>query len=368
MADPRHNKLAKVLINYSLAIKPGEKLSINGGAIASPLLRELYREAIRAGAHVTMNVQLDGWREIFFKEANDEQLTHISELAKFNVEYFDAELHILADDNTRSLSAIDPKRMAMRAAARKSLAQRSDEREVAGEFRWCLSLFPTQAYAQDADMSLEDYEDFVYDAGLLNTDDPVAGWEKIHAEQQRICDYLNQHDVIHVVAPDAGTDITYKVGGRKWINADGKVNFPDGEVFSAPIEDSVNGVVRFSFPAIYAGNEVQDVRLVFKDGKVVEASAAKGQDFLYSMLDMDAGSRTLGEVAFGTNYNIQRFSREILFDEKIGGTMHMALGQSYGTCGGKNESGLHWDMISDLRNAKVTADGELFYENGKFVI
>lgn len=368
MADPRHQKLAQVLIHYSLEIKPGEKLAITAEAVASPLLRELYTEAIKAGAHVTMNVQLDSWREIVFKESSEEQLTHISEMDKFRAEYFDAELYLLADSNTRSLSAIDPKRMAMRSAARKGLSARMDEREVAGEYRWCLSLFPTQAYAQDADMSLADYEDFVYDAGLLNTADPVAGWRKVHDEQQRICDYLNQRNVIHIVAPDAGTDITYKVGGRKWINADGKVNFPDGEVFSAPIEDSVNGVVRFSFPAIYAGNEVQDVRLVFKDGKVVEATAAKGQDFLYSMLDMDAGSRYLGEVAFGTNYNIQRFSREILFDEKIGGTMHMALGQSYGTCGGKNESGLHWDMISDLRNARVTADGQVCYENGKFVI
>lgn len=366
MTDPRHQKLAKVLIHYSLEVKPGEKVSINGPASAAPLLREAYREALRAGAYVTPKVQLDGWREIFFKEASEDQIKHVSELDRFEVEYFDAELYIMADVNTRSLSGIDPKRMAMRSAARKPLMLRSDEREVAGEYRWCLTLFPTQAYAQDADMSLESYEDFVYSAGLLHTDDPVAGWRKVHDEQQRICDYLMQKNEIHIVAPDI--DITYCVGGRTWINADGKVNFPDGEVFSAPIEDSVNGVVRFSFPAIYAGNEVQDVRLTFKDGRVIEASAAKGLDFLNGMLDMDAGSRYLGEVAFGTNYNIQRFSRELLFDEKIGGTMHLALGQSYGTSGGKNESGLHWDMIADLREGRVYADGELCYENGKFVI
>ncbi|MBZ0288212.1 MAG: aminopeptidase [Anaerolineae bacterium] len=366
MADPRHQKLAQVLIHYSLAVKPGEKLQISGPAAASPLLREAYREALRAGAHVVLQVQLDGSREIFYKEATDEQLQHVSKLDEFENEYFDAGLFIMGDTNTRLLSGVDSKRMAMRSAARKPLNLRSDEREVAGEYRWCLTLFPTQAYAQDADMSLEDYENFVFNAGLLNTPDPVAGWKQVHEEQQRICEYLNRKSEIHIIAPD--TDITYNVGGRTWINADGKVNFPDGEVFSAPIEDSVNGVVRFSFPAIYAGNEVNDVRLTFKDGLVVEASAAKGQDFLYSMLDMDSGSRRLGEVAFGTNYNIQNFSREMLFDEKIGGTMHMALGQSYGTCGGKNESGLHWDMLADLRAGRVYADGELCYENGKFII
>jgi aminopeptidase len=366
MADPRHTRLAQVLVHYSLAIKPGEKLQLTASPLAEPLVKAVYREAVRAGAHVHPQIMLPQLREIFLREATDEQLTYISELDKLEVEYFDAELYIIADENTKNLSGIDPKRSAIRAAARQPLGQRQDEREVAGEYRWCVTLFPTQAHAQDAGLSLDEYADFVFNAGLLDQDDPVAGWLRVRDEQQRICDYLMKHDQIHIVAPDV--DITYRVGGRTWVNADGRVNFPDGEVFSAPHEDSVNGAVRFTYPAIYGGNEVEDVRLVFRDGVVTESSASRGVDFLNAMLDMDAGARRLGEVAFGTNYGITRFTRELLFDEKIGGTMHMALGQSYGTCGGKNESGLHWDMVCDLTQGTVYADGELCYENGRFVI
>lgn len=366
MADPRISKLAQVLIHYSLGVKPGDKVMIQAPANAQPLIIEAYREAIRAGAHVFTRIGISEMREVFLKNASDEQLTYVSELEKFESEFFDAQLFILADTNTKALSNIDPKRIAMQRAARKDISARFDERAAAGELRWCLTLFPTPAHAQDAGMSLAEYEDFVYGACLLDQDDPVEAWRTVGQQQAHIAEYLMAHDEIRIVAPD--TDITYRVGGRKWINADGKVNFPDGEVFSAPHEDSVNGVVRFSFPALYSGREVQDVRLTFRDGKVVEASAAKGEDFLMQMLDMDEGSRTLGEVAFGTNYGIQRFTGELLFDEKIGGTMHMALGAAYKDCGGKNESGLHWDMVCDLREGKVYADGEVCYENGRFVI
>jgi aminopeptidase len=199
-------------------------------------------------------------------------------------------------------------------------------------------------------MSLSDYEDFVFGAGLLNADDPVVAWQQVGQAQQRIADFLSQHDEIHILAP--GTDLTYRVGGRKWLNANGRTNFPDGEVFSAPIEDSVNGVVRFSFPAVYAGQAVEDIRLIFQAGKVIEASAARGQDLLVTLLDQDAGARYVGEVAFGLNDQIWRFTNHLLFDEKIGGTMHLALGFTYPETGGKNQSGLHWDMICDLRQGR----------------
>jgi aminopeptidase len=366
VTDPRVQKLAQVLIHYSLSVKPGDKVLIQAPANAAPLITEAYREAIRAGAHVFTRIGLNDLREIRLRESNDAQLTYISELDTFENEFYDAILYLLADENTKLLMGIDPQRMGMYRAARKELGARSDERSANGELRWSLTLYPTQAYAQGAGMSLSEYENFVYGAGLLDHDDPVEAWRKIGQEQQHIADYLTAHDEIHIVAPD--TDITYRVGGRKWINADGKVNFPDGEVFSAPIEDSVNGVVRYSYPAIYTGREVEDIRLVFKDGRVVEASAAKGEDFLHAMLDLDEGARTLGEAAFGTNYGIQRFTGEMLFDEKIGGTMHMALGAAYKQCGGKNESGLHWDMLCDLHEGRVYADGELCYEKGRFVI
>ena len=366
MADPRHQTLAQILIRYSLSTQPGDKLLISGPAAAAPLITEAYREGIRAGAHVMTRVLLPELREIQLKESSDEQLTFISDLEKAEMEYVDSMLYIIADENTKSLNGVDPKRISAQRAARRDLNARFDERAAAGELRWSLVLFPTQAHAQEAGMSLADYEDFVYNGCLLNEPDPVAAWKAVGQAQQRFADYLMQHDLIHIVAPE--TDIHYRTGGRKWINADGKVNFPDGEVFTAPIEDSVNGTVRFTYPAIYGGNAVEDVRLTFVDGLVVEASATRGQDFLLAMLDTDEGARRLGEVAFGTNYGIQRFSGAMLFDEKMGGTMHMALGAAYKQCGGLNESGIHWDMLCDLTQGKVYADGELCYENGKFII
>ncbi len=366
MPDPRHQKLAQVLVSYSLGIKPGDKLVIEGSYVAAPLVREVYREAIRAGAHIKTRIGVDGLGEIYFREASDEQLKYISELDRFEIDYYDAALSIWADVNTKGLSGVDPARMALASGAHVSLQKRYLERIGKGELSWCGTQFPTHANAQDAGMSLSDYEDFVFGAGMLDQADPVAAWRKVHDTQQHIADFLDQHNEIHIVAPD--TDITYRVAGRKWINCAGTENFPDGEVFTGPIENSVNGTVRFSYPAVYGGREVEDVRLTFEAGKVVKASALRGQEFLDAMLDTDAGSRFLGEVAFGLNYNIQRFSRNMLFDEKIGGTMHMALGASLPESGGQNESGIHWDMVCDLHAGKVFADGQLIYENGKFVV
>lgn len=366
MADPRHEKLARVLVHYSLRLKPGDKLQIEGADIAAPLIRAAYREAVRAGAHVTTRIGVEGLREIFLKEANDEQLQFVSDIRQREVDYYDAVLSIEADYNTKSLSGADPKRMAMQQAAVAPLFKRFVERIGSKELRWCGTLLPTHANAQDAGMSLSDYEDFVFGACLLDADDPITAWQRAYDAQQRIVDFLNQHREIHIVAP--GTDIRYRTDGRQWINCCGHENFPDGEVFTGPVEDSVNGTVRFTYPALHQGNEVEDVRLFFKEGRVVEASAAKGQDFLLAMLDADEGARTLGEAAFGLNYGIKRFTRHILFDEKIGGTMHLALGQSLTESGGKNESGLHWDMVCDLREGRAYADGELVYENGRFIV
>ncbi|MDP9381259.1 MAG: aminopeptidase [Chloroflexota bacterium] len=368
MADPRHVKLAQVLVRYSLNIQPGDKLLISSTSpVAAPLVREAYREAIRAGALVVnTRIGIEGLREILLRESTEEQLRHLPEISMQELEYYNTTLTILADENTKALSGVDPQRMAIASQTRAPWLERWMELSAKGDLRWCLTLFPTHAYAQDAGMSLTDYEEFVYGSGLLHEEDPVAGWRRVHEEQQRVADFLGAHDEIRIVAPD--TDITYRVAGRKWINASGDKNFPDGEVFTGPIEDSVQGHVRFTYPAVYAGNEVEDIRLTFENGRVIQASAGKGEEFLLSMLDQDEGARYLGEVAFGLNYGIQKFSRNILFDEKIGGTMHMALGSSYPETGGKNQSGLHWDMICDLREGKVYADGQLCYEGGRFTI
>jgi aminopeptidase len=366
MTDPRIDKLAQVLIDYSLSIKPGDTLLITSPANAAPLVHAAHRAALRAGALVNHRINLTGSREILLRHGSDEQIQFVSPREQLEYNNYDAFLFIIADENTRELTTIDPMRQNLYRTSRRELNQEFDQRTAEGKSRWCLTLFPTQAYAQDAGMSLEEYENFVFKAGLIDQPDPVEAWRAVGREQQRFADYLNKHDLIHVTAP--GTDITYRVGGRKWINADGRVNFPDGEVFSAPIEDSVNGVVTFSYPAIYLGNLVENVRLVFKDGEVTEATASSGEDFLRTMIAMDEGSKRLGEVAFGTNYGIQHFTKAMLFDEKIGGTMHMALGAAYAEAGGKNNSGLHWDMLCDLHKATVTADGEVFYQNGRFTI
>jgi aminopeptidase len=272
----------------------------------------------------------------------------------------------MASENTRVLSNADPQKVALRRKATRMLQQRIMERSAQNDLRWCVALFPTNAAAQDADMSLADYEDFVYSACKLHYDDPIAAWRASAAEQQRIADFLEARSVVRLVAPD--TDLTYTIAGRKWVNCYGDRNFPDGEVFSSCDETLTEGHIRYSFPAIYSGREVEDVRLWFEGGKVVKATAAKGEELLHSLLDMDEGSRRLGEVAFGTNYDITKFSRNILFDEKIGGTIHLALGAGYPETGSKNQSALHWDMICDMREGAAYADGQLFYKDGKFVI
>jgi len=364
--DPRHEKLAKVLVNYSLGIRAGDKFVLRSSPAAAPLVREVYREAIRAGAFPAVRLMIDGLSEIMLTEGSEEQLQFVSPIDKAEMEYFDASMNIIADVNTKSLSGVDPQRMAMVGQARQPLMARYMERAANDELHWNLTLYPTQAHAQDAGMSLAEYEDFVFGAGLLDEEDPVAAWRKVETEQQKIADYLEGHDEIHIVAP--GTDLTYRVGGRKWINACGTHNFPDGEVFTGPVEDSATGYVSFTYPAVYQANEVEGVRIEFESGKAVKAEATRGGEFLNSMLDMDPGARYLGEVAFGLNYGITKFTRNILFDEKIGGTMHMALGRSYPETGGTNESALHWDMIADLREGEVHADGELCYKGGKFTI
>ena len=366
MADPWHEKFARTLLHYSLGIRPGDKLLIRAMPAAYPLLREVYREAIRAGAHPTTQIELDDLDEIKLREGTDEQVGYFPAARLREVEELDAVLIITASENTRTLSGIPPERVALLQRAGAAWSRRRMERAATGELRWCGTLFPTHGHAQEAGMSLAEYEDFVYHACLLDRDDPAAAWREVHREQQRIIDYLARRDEIRIVAPD--TDLTYRVGGRTWINSSGARNFPSGEVFTAPHEDSASGTVRFSYPALRFGNEVEDVRLTFRDGRVVAATAARGQAFLEAMLELDPGARALGEVAFGLNYGITRFTRNILFDEKIGGTMHLALGQAYPDSGGTNRSALHWDLICDLHEGRVYADGELCYADGRFTI
>lgn len=365
--DPRIEKLAKVLVHYSLRVKPDDLFRISGPALATPLMAAVYQEGLAAGAHPFVRVSLEGLEELYLKGASDAQLRFVSEIHRLETERVTASLGIWGEWNTRELTGVDPRRIAVRREATREVNQRFMERAAANELRWCGTQYPTNAEAQDAEMSLAEYEDFVYGAGLLDRDDPVAAWEQVRKEQDHIATFLGSRKKLAVRGPDI--DIELSVAGRTWINAAGESNFPDGEVFTGPVEDSANGRVRFTFPAIFDGREVDGVELLFENGKVVQARAAKGQEFLHAMLETDSGARYLGEFAFGTNYNIKRFTRNVLFDEKIGGTLHMALGIGYPETGSKNTSGLHWDMICDLRNgAEVVADGAVIYRDGQFII
>ncbi len=365
--DPKVEKLARVLVHYSLGLRRGQLVRIGGPALAASHIIAAYTEALRVGAHPTVRVSVDGLEEAYYKSATDEQLRFVSPLDIHETETLDAELRFLGSYNTRALTRVDPARMAVRREATRDLTRRFLERAGRDELRWCLTQAPTQSDAQEAEMSLGEYEEFVYTAGHLDQDDPVTTWREVEREQAGIIARLEKVKTLRIVGPD--TDLTVSVAGRRWMNAAGKHNFPDGEVFTGPVEDATRGTVRFTFPAIYGGREVTDVRLTFKDGRVTDATAGKGETFLRAMLDIDAGARRLGEFAFGLNYDIRQFTRNILFDEKIGGTVHMALGAAYPETGGTNSSGLHWDMILDLRvdGAEVYADDELLYKNGQFL-
>jgi aminopeptidase len=366
MADAHIEKLAKVIVNYSLELKPGQTFWLRTTPLAEELNLAVYEEAVKAGSHVFVDQPILDADEIFFKYASDTQLEYVSPIRRTVTETFDASLYIEALHNSRSLSGVEGARIARARKAGADLTAKMLQRAAAGEHRWCVTVYPTHAMAQDADMSLHDYREFVYGACMLNEDDPVAFWKEEGRKQTELVTWLKGHDRAVLKGPNV--DITLSIKDRTFEISDGKYNFPDGEIFTSPVEDSVNGWIRFNHPAIYDSQEVTDIELWFENGRVVKEKAAKNQELLTSLLDTDAGARTLGEWGIGTNYGIQRFSKNMLFDEKIGGTIHFAVGLGFAECGGKNESGLHWDMLCDMAASEITLDGDLFYRNGKPVI
>jgi aminopeptidase len=366
MSDPRVTKMAQVLVKYSLDLQPGQEVVLGTTPLAEELSLAVYQEAVLAGAHVFVLNKLPGSQEIFYKHANDAQLDYVDPIGKFAVERFDALLEIVAPTNTRELSGVDPTRQSRARKAKAEISRIVAGRTARGEFKWCITLYPTHASAQEADMSLSEYQDFVYGACLLDLPDPIAAWKEEGERQRALVDWLAGKD--QVIMRGSNVDIRLSIEDRSFVSCDGKFNFPDGEIFTGPVERSVNGWVRFAYPAIYAGREVVDIELWFEDGKVVQEKATKGQELLTGLLNTDEGSRYLGEWGIGTNYGIQRFSKNMLFDEKIGGTIHFAVGRGMPETGSHNESGIHWDMLCDMSESEITVDGELFYKDGKFVV
>ena len=364
--DLRLKKLAKLIVEYSTRVKEKDNVVIMCEEISLPYMKEVAKMCISKGAYVHTVVELPDIERYLYNNGSDNQLDKCDEHLKYVAEKADVWITAWGTDNTRSNSNVNPNKIKRQKLANKEIMKVINDRIATGSIRWCGTQYPTNAEAQEANMSLEEYEDFVYGSGLLDLDDPVKEWEKIRAEQERWIEYLDTKKEIRIVSK--GTDIVVNVEGRKWINCCGNENFPDGEIFTSPVEDKINGYITFSFPGIYAGKEIEDIYLRVENGLIVESSAKKGEELLKELINTDEGSKFFGEVAIGTNYNITKFTKNMLFDEKIGGTVHMAIGNAMGEAGGTNSSAIHWDMLCDMRQeGKIYADGVLFYENGKLL-
>jgi len=365
--DSRVEALAQILVRYSTKVQKGDVCVIQGTTTGEPLIQAVYEEILRAGGLPVMQLTTEQSQAAFFELATDDQLDWVAPPAEWTAEQSDVRIVVMADANPRALSGADPAKQARAQRARRKLMETSMQRSADGEHRWSLTLFPTHAYAGEAGMSLSAYEDFYYGACLATDADPVTAWQRQSDEVLRLADWIEGREEVHITAP--GTDITLGVAGRRWVPCVGTHNMPDGEFFTGPVEDSVNGEIAFSFPATYGGREVSGVRLRFENGRVVDASAERGEDFLIEMLDTDDGARTLGELGIGTNYGITTGTKEILLDEKIGGTVHMAIGASYPETGAVNGSAVHWDMVCDLRQGgAIVVDGIELQRDGRFVV
>lgn len=368
--DPRHDKLASVLVNYSTRVKKGDLVTICASPVAWPMVEATFEAVLRAGGNPVWSPRSDRLAEILLEHGSEEQLRWYSPLEMHRVQTADVQIGFWTEENPKHLGKMDPARVAMLQGSKRGFMKTFMQRAAEGSLRWVGTIYPTHGNAQDAERSLRQFEDFVFKAGMLHLADPVGAWKAAGERQKRVCDYLQGKQEVRFRAPARdghdGTDLRVDVSKAIWQNCCGLENFPDGEVFAGP--QGAEGHVNFTYPAVYEGREVEGVRLGFRGGRVVEASARKNEEFLVKMLDLDAGARTMGEIAIGTNYAITEFMKNTLFDEKMGGTFHMAVGAGYPESGNSNESGLHWDMVCDLRaGGTIEADGEVFYRDGAFV-
>jgi aminopeptidase len=371
VTDLRVQQFAKILVEHSTRVVPGDRILIEATTAAEPLVRELFAQILERGGIPHPLVSLPGMMlfsqdELYLTYAKDTQLDFVPTFYKLAYDQFEGRIRIHSSTNTRGGTGVDPVKAQRYGKALSPITEAQMHRGAEGKFKWVTTLYPTNAYAQDAGMSLEEYEDFVFGAVHAQEADPIAYWNGTAAEQQRAIDFLSSKSQVVLHGPNV--DLSLSIKGRKFDNAIGVYNMPDGEIYTGPVEDSVNGWVKFTYPAIYGGVAVEGAELTFNKGRVETAKAEKNQEYLLKMLETDQGSRYLGEFAIGTNKDINRFTGHILFDEKIGGSFHMALGAGYPETGSKNKSAIHWDMICDMRqDSEILADGQPFYKNGKFV-
>lgn len=370
MSDPRVSNLAKTLVHYSTKVQQGDKVVIRGfplEPIASPLIIEVFREVLKAGGHPYFLVDLEDSWYFYLQEASEAQLLMPDIFMNLIAEEFDVDIRISCTSNRLFLTNVKPESRKLVNNANSDIWDRIRARSAAGDLRWVATIFPAHSFAQAAEMSLVEFQEFFYKATYTDTENAVGKWTDVKQDQERLVSWLRDKSEVHISGD--GIDLEMSIAGRTFVNCSGEANMPDGEIFTGPVEDSVKGRVKFSYPCIYQGIEVDGVELVFEDGKVVQASAEKNEDFLLGTLDTDEGARYIGEFGIGTNYEIERFTRTMLFDEKIGGTIHLALGNGYPISGSVNKSAIHWDLLTDMRDhGKIIVDGELFYESGEFKV
>ncbi len=370
MADSRIQKFARILVEHSTRVAPGDRILVEATTAAQPLVQELFMQILERGGLPHILLALPGMMpfsqdELYLTYAKDAQLDFVPTFHKLAYDQFEGRIRVHSSTNPHGASNVDPLKAQRRGKALGSITEAQMRRGAEGKFKWVTTLYPTDGYAADADMSLKEYEDFVFKAVHADADDPVAYWKSTSVEQQAAIDFLADKSQVALRGPNV--DLSLSIKGRKFDNSIGTYNMPDGEIFTGPVEDSVNGWVKFTYPAIYGGVAVENAELTFNNGRVTTAKANKNQDYLLKMLETDQGSRYLGEFAIGTNKDITRFTGNILFDEKIGGTFHMALGAGYPETGSRNKSAIHWDLICDMqKDSEILADGQLFYKNGKF--
>lgn len=371
MSDLRIQRYAKILVEHSTRVAPGDRILVEATTAAEPLVRELFIQILGRGGIPHLALALPGMMpfsqdELYLTYAKDSQLDFVPTFYQLAYDEFEGRIRVHSATNTRAAGNMDPLKAVRRSKALGPITEAQMRRGAEGTFKWVTTLYPTDGYAQDAGMSLTEYEDFVFNAVHANEDDPIAYWNSTAAGQQAAVDFLSTKDQVVLRGPNV--DLRLSIKGRKFQNSIGRYNMPDGEIFTGPVEESVNGWVKFTYPAIHDGVAVEGAELTFSNGRVETAKAGKNQAYLLKMLDSDAGSRFLGEFAIGTNKDINRFTGNILFDEKIDGSFHMALGAGYPDTGSRNRSAIHWDMICDMRqDSEILADGQPFYKNGHFV-
>ncbi|MBN1880449.1 aminopeptidase [bacterium] len=358
--DPRLEKWAEVIVDFCTQVQAGERVEITGEIQGEPLMLALYKRCLERGAFPVLRPVFSEAAEIFYHTANETQLTDVSPVSIFDAENTQVSLHVLAESNTRNLTGIDPAKVSKVRKARQHLSRIRKE-----TIRWNITSYPTHAYAQDAAMSIRDLAELVFSAGFLNRPDPLKAWQNLREKQRVIAAMLTGTRTFRVETK--GCDLSMGVEGRRICESSGAVNMPDGEIYTGPVENAVNGRIKFSFPGYFMGQVVEGIELEFKNGRVISATADSNEVFLREMLETDEGAHYIGELGIGTNWGVTRFTKNLLFDEKMGGTIHLALGDAYRETLGENRSAIHWDILHDLRQGgRLYADAEVLIEDGLF--